>query len=67
MIWQIARKEFHDNWISHKIILAFVFSYAEPTVGERLRSALAPLVILLLFTTLFLVAGYVTFLRSDVK
>ncbi|MFC1714681.1 ABC transporter permease [Candidatus Poribacteria bacterium] len=23
MVWQIARKEFHDNWISHKIILAF--------------------------------------------
>lgn len=24
MVWLIAKKEFHDNWISHKIIIAFV-------------------------------------------
>jgi len=23
MIWLIAKKEFHDNWISHKITIAF--------------------------------------------
>jgi len=44
-----------------------LFSYAEPTVAERLRASLAPLIILLLFTTLFLVAGYVIFLRGSVK
>ncbi len=44
-----------------------IFSYAEPTVGERLRSGLGPLIILLLFTTLFLIGGYVAFLRGNVK
>ncbi|MFC1714680.1 ABC transporter permease subunit [Candidatus Poribacteria bacterium] len=44
-----------------------LFSYAEPTVGERLRSGLGPLIILLLFTTLFLIGGYVVFLRRNVK
>ena len=44
-----------------------LFSYTEPTVAERLRSGLAPLTILLLFTILFLVAGYVIFLRGSVK
>ena len=44
-----------------------VFSYSEPTLGERLKSSIAPISILLLFTSLFLVGGYVAFLRSDVK
>lgn len=43
------------------------FSYTEPTVSERLKSGLAPFIILLLFTSLFLIGGYVIFLRSDVK
>jgi ABC-type transport system involved in multi-copper enzyme maturation permease subunit len=43
------------------------FLYTEPTVSERLKSALAPLSILLLFTALFLVGGYVIFLRGAVK
>jgi hypothetical protein len=44
-----------------------VFSYSEPALGERLRSGIAPLSILLLFTALFLIGGYVIFLRGDVK
>jgi len=43
------------------------FTYNEPSLGERLGSSLAPLSILLLFTALFLIGGYVIFLRSDVK
>jgi ABC-type transport system involved in multi-copper enzyme maturation permease subunit len=43
------------------------FSYTEPTVGERLKSGFAPFCILLLFTALFLMGGYVIFLRSNVK
>ena len=43
------------------------FLYTEPTVSERLKSGLAPLSILLLFTALFLVGGYVIFLRGAVK
>jgi len=43
------------------------FLYTEPTVSERLKSGLAPLSILLLLTALFLVGGYVIFLRGAVK
>ena len=43
------------------------FSHNEPALGERLRSGIAPLSILLLFAALFLIGGYVVFLRSDVK
>jgi hypothetical protein len=43
------------------------FLYTEPAVSERLKSGLAPLSILLLFTALFLVGGYVIFLRGAVK
>ena len=43
------------------------FSHNEPALGDRLRSGIAPLSILLLFTALFLIGGYVIFLRSDVK
>jgi ABC-type transport system involved in multi-copper enzyme maturation permease subunit len=44
-----------------------LFSYSEPAIDERLRSALAPLVVMLLFTALFLVGGYVVFLHKSVK
>ena len=43
------------------------FLYSEPTVNERLRSGFVPLFLLLLFTILFLVMGYITFLKSDVR
>lgn len=33
MIWLIAKKEFHDNWISHKITLAFVLCLVLMTVS----------------------------------
>lgn len=44
-----------------------VFSYRESTIGERLKSGLAQIIILLLFNALFLVGGYVIFMRSGVK
>jgi len=43
------------------------FLYTEPTVSERLESSIIPLSLLLLFTALFLVGGYVAFLRYDVR
>lgn len=44
-----------------------IFSYSGIGMGERLRSSVAPFSILLLFTALFLIGGYIIFLRSDVK
>jgi len=44
-----------------------IFSYTEPTLSERLSSGLAPISVLLLFTALFLMGGYVVFLRGAVK
>jgi ABC-type transport system involved in multi-copper enzyme maturation permease subunit len=43
------------------------FSYTEPTVNERMKSSITPLSLLLMFTALFLVGGYVAFLRYDVR
>jgi hypothetical protein len=44
-----------------------IFSYKESAIGERLKSSLAPIIALLLFNALFLVSGYIIFLRSSVK
>lgn len=44
-----------------------IFSYSEPNLGKRLKSSLAPFSILLFFTALFLVGGYVIFMRANIK
>ena len=71
-----ATERFYDEYFKGTTIVSasgqqreekLVFSYTEPTVSERLRSGLAPFSILLLFTALFLMGGYVIFLRGDVK
>ena len=43
------------------------FFYTEPTVTERLKLALGPLSLLLLYTGLCLIGGYAAFMRYDVK
>jgi ABC-type transport system involved in multi-copper enzyme maturation permease subunit len=71
-----ATEQFYDKYFEGTSVFSasgrqrkekLSFLYTEPTVGERLKSGLAPLAILLLFTALFLVGGYVIFLRGDVK
>ena len=54
--WELKRNQENPN-----------FSYTEPRVSDRLKSALAPLSLLLLFTAVFLVGGYAAFLRYDVR
>ena len=36
MIWLIAKKEFHDNWISYKILLALALCVILLTVSTGL-------------------------------
>ena len=43
------------------------FFYTEPTVPERLKLALGPLSLLLLYTGVCLIGGYAAFMRYDVK
>ena len=43
------------------------FFYTEPAVPERLKLALGPLSLLLLYTGLCLIGGYAAFMRYDVK
>ena len=43
------------------------FFYSEPTVTERLKLALGPLSLLLLYTGLCLMGGYAAFMRYDMK
>ena len=43
------------------------FFYTEPTIPERLKLALGPLSLLLLYTGLCLIGGYGAFMRYDVK
>ena len=44
-----------------------VFSHTELGTSALLKTATAPLTLLLLFTTLFLIGGYAAFLRYDVR
>ncbi len=44
-----------------------VFSYTELGTSNLLKTGMAPLALLLLFTILFLVGGYAAFLQYDVK
>lgn len=44
-----------------------IFSYTELGTSNLLKTGTAPLALLLLFTTLFLIGGYAAFLRYDVK
>ena len=44
-----------------------VFSYTELGTSNLLKTGMAPLALLLLFTTLFLMGGYAVFLQYDVK